>query len=78
MSTYTFIKSHVLSTSAGAQWTELDVSTKIISNTFLLYRRVLVTVRNTVTDQDEVFDLNTYKASYGDYNDTLQQWLTAL
>ena len=78
MSTYTFIKSHVLSTSAGAQWTELDVSTKIISNTFLLYRRVLVTVRNTVTDQDEVFDLNTYKASYGDYNDTLQQWLTVV
>lgn len=78
MSTYTFIKSHVLSTSAGAQWAELDVSTKIISNTFLLYRRVLVTVHNTVTDQDEVFDLNTYKASYGDYNDTLQQWLTVV
>ena len=76
MSTYTFIKSHVLSTSAGAQWAELDVSTKILSNTFLLYRRVLVTIHNTVTDQDEVFDLNIYKASYSDYNDTLLQWLT--
>ena len=76
MSTYTFKNSIVLSTSAGAQWTELDLSDKILSNIFLLYRRILVTVHNTVTNQDQTFDLETYRASYSNYNASLSQWLS--
>lgn len=76
MSTYTFKNSIVLSTSAGAQWTELDLSDKILSNIFLLYRRVLVTVHNTVTNEDQTFDLETYRASYSNYNASLSQWLS--
>ena len=76
MSTYTFKNSIVLSTSAGAQWTELDLSDKILSNIFLLYRRVLVTVHNTVTNEDQTFDLETYRASYSNYDASLSQWLS--
>ncbi len=76
MSTYTFKNSIVLSTSAGAQWTEIDISDKILSSIFLLYRRVIVTVHNTVTNEDQTFDLETYRASYSNYNASLSQWLT--
>lgn len=72
---YLFKKAIAVSKDIGSRWNEVDISQVIMSDIFIQYRKVYVTLNNNFLEEDVYIDLDSLRDDYSlsslTFNDTL-------
>ena len=73
---YTLLSAIALPNTIGAQWSTVNLNTLLVSEIFLKYREIILTLKR---DNEEVFvDLNQLRSKYATYTNTLPVLLQVL
>jgi hypothetical protein len=75
---YSYVSAITLSRSIGSQWVEEDISNILVFNIYDTYQKVYLTLSNTVLPNNIYVDMDSLKAEFSDYNDTLDNLLIFL
>lgn len=75
---YNFVGSVCLSRSIGSQWHDVDLSNILVFDIYATYSKVFLVLYNDVLVSDVYVDLDTLKAEFSSYNDTLANLLVFL
>lgn len=75
---YAFKKAVCLGRTIGSQWHDVDLSNILVYDIFATYLKVYLSLSNPLIDGDIFVDLDTLRAEYSSYNDTLNNLLVEL
>lgn len=75
---YTYVRALALSRSIGSQWTEMPLADILVFDIFQNYTKVYLVLSNPLLTEDVFVDMDTLRASYSSYNDTLNALLVLL
>jgi len=75
---YQFVNAITLSRSIGSQWHTVDISDILMFDLFTTYSKVYLILNHPDIIGDVYVDLDTQRAVYSSYSDTLNQWLIDL
>lgn len=75
---YTYIKSSCLVRTIGTRWTDDPIADTPLSEIYSRYLRVYIEVHTSISDENFIVDMETYRTQLCASGMTLQEWLTSM